>query len=194
MKVFVRWSKTNQDRSRVVTVPLPAVPGSPLCPVHAFTMLDSLCPCGSSASFVNDFRSLLGKAGFNPSLFSGHSFRRGGATTAFKANIPSEFIQRQGDWRSDCYKRYIDISFDQKLKLCFLLRDYILRTSWACPCLILFWPPGILGGDLRLGVLFSDHQVADHSSRTQLRINLFSSFVISFLSSQLVVFLPGSAG
>ena len=106
-------------------------------------MLESLCPCGSSepafsfgegkfltfSSFVSDFRSLLGKAGFDPSLFSGHSFCRGGASTAFKANIPSEFIQRQGDWRSDCYKRYIDISFDQKLKLCFLLRDYILRFS-----------------------------------------------------------------
>ncbi len=143
VKVSMRWSKNNQDRSRVVTVPLPAIPGSPLCPVHAFSLLESTCPCRSSepafsfgdgkfltySSFVGDFRSLLGKAGFDPQIFSGHSFRRGGATTAFKANIPSEFIQQQGDWRSDCYKRYIDISFDQKLNLCYLLRDYILGIT-----------------------------------------------------------------
>ena len=29
VKVSMRWSKTNQDRSRFVTVPLPAIPGSP---------------------------------------------------------------------------------------------------------------------------------------------------------------------
>ena len=42
-----------------------------------------------------------------------------------------------------------------KLKLCYLLRDYMLRISWTVP----------VGGALRLGVLFSVHQVTDHSSR-----------------------------
>ena len=148
---------------------LPFLVPPPLCPVHAFTMLESLCPCGSSepafsfgngkflafSSFVSDFLSLLGKAGFDPSLFSGHSFRRDGATTAFLGNFLT-------------------------LSLAFF---------------ILFWPPGVFWrGDLRLGVLFLVCHVSDHSPCTQFRINLFQYPVVSFPSSQLATCLPTSVG
>ena len=50
-------------------------------------------------------------------LFTGHSFRRGGATWAFQAGIPGELIQICGDWASDAYKRYLEFSMDDKLNL-----------------------------------------------------------------------------
>ena len=46
----------------------------------------------------------------HPSLFSPHSFRRGGATFAFDCHIPSEIIKLQGDW----HLIYLKLSQQQK--------------------------------------------------------------------------------
>ena len=46
----------------------------------------------------------------NASQVAGHSFRRGGATWAFQCNVSEVLVQRQGDWRSNCYKEYIVLS------------------------------------------------------------------------------------
>ena len=51
----------------------------------------------------------------NPSRFRGHSFRRGGATWAFRAGVPGELIQIYGDWASDAYKCYLEFLEDAKL-------------------------------------------------------------------------------
>ena len=40
--------------------------------------------------------------------WSGISLRRGGATSAARAGIPGEIIERLGHWRSNVYKRYLD--------------------------------------------------------------------------------------
>jgi hypothetical protein len=47
--------------------------------------------------------------GENPDEFSTHSFRRGGASWAFTAEVPTELIQLYGDWRSDAYKKYLKL-------------------------------------------------------------------------------------
>ena len=49
--------------------------------------------------------------------FTGHSFRRGGATWAFDSGVPGELIQVCGDWASDAYKRYLDFGLQRKLDL-----------------------------------------------------------------------------
>ena len=46
--------------------------------------------------------------------YAGHSFRRGGASLALACNLPTELIKLQGDWRSDCYQRYLDPDLDTK--------------------------------------------------------------------------------
>ena len=51
----------------------------------------------------------------NPSHFRGHSFRRGGATWAFRTGVPGELIQIYGDWASDAYKCYLEFSEDANL-------------------------------------------------------------------------------
>ena len=46
--------------------------------------------------------------------FSLHSLRRGGATFAYQANMEGEIIKLLGDWASDTYRRYIDVSMDKR--------------------------------------------------------------------------------
>ena len=45
------------------------------------------------------------------------SFRRGGATFAFKAGVPFELIRLHGDWHSDAYLRYLKFDMTQKLSV-----------------------------------------------------------------------------
>ena len=61
-------------------------------------------------------------------LFTGHSFRRGGATYAFEAGIPGELIQICGDWSSDCYKQYLEFSMQTKLDLAAQFARHLCAT------------------------------------------------------------------
>ncbi|KAK3249538.1 hypothetical protein CYMTET_41032 [Cymbomonas tetramitiformis] len=67
--------------------------------------------------FVAGFRKLAARAGLDPAAFTGHSFRRGGATAAFKLQVQDALIQAHGDWASDCYKLYCDLDSAQQLIL-----------------------------------------------------------------------------
>ena len=51
--------------------------------------------------FLSRIRSLLSTLGFNPSDYGSHFFRRGGASLAHSACIPTEHIKALGDWHSD---------------------------------------------------------------------------------------------
>jgi hypothetical protein len=41
-------------------------------------------------------------------MFSGHNFRRGGATFAHRMGVSPLLIKLMGDWSSDAYMTYID--------------------------------------------------------------------------------------
>eukprot|EP00854_Cymbomonas_tetramitiformis_P034044 gene34044-biopygen6707 len=112
------------------------VPGSPICPVTPlrrvmegpglgedgplFCIEDTkgrLKPLTHSF-FVSTFRKLAERAGLDPKAYSGHSFRRGGATAASGLAVGDHLIQAHGDWASDyCYKLYIDLGRKQQLLL-----------------------------------------------------------------------------
>ena len=132
--VSFKWSKTNQARNHTLKVPICRIPGSRLCPVKAFKLHHKLNFNTLSSSafsflhkgkvkhlthslFVNNLRKLLSLVGTDPSGFSGHSFRRGGATWAFSCGVPGELIKLQGGWVSDCYLRYLDYSLESKLSV-----------------------------------------------------------------------------
>jgi hypothetical protein len=132
---FVRLhhSKTIQFRQRTLDLPLPFIPGHKLCPVTAiltmfntsknvngnqpaFTYQTHSGPKSLSYyQFLKDLKRILAELGYNPKQFAGHSFRRGGATCAMQAGVPGEAIQLLGDWQSETYKRYIDMSFQDRL-------------------------------------------------------------------------------
>ena len=44
---------------------------------------------------------------------SAHSLRRGGASLAFKAGVSPLLIQAMGDWRTNCFKRYVFLEDQQ---------------------------------------------------------------------------------
>lgn len=59
-------------------------------------------------------RSVLSRVfpNINPKEWNGASLRKGGATSAVKAGVHSDIIERLGHWNSDVYKRYVHCSVD----------------------------------------------------------------------------------
>ena len=66
----------------------------------------------SRITFIRLLKEVLLRSGFNDSLFSGHSFRIGAATSAAAAGVEDHIIKSLGRWNSDCYMRYIKIDKD----------------------------------------------------------------------------------
>lgn len=79
--------------------------------------------------FQNKLRQCVEKVGLNPSLYSTHSFRRGGASLAFRAKIPADKIKLLGDWKSDCYRKYLNFEFEDKLLVAREMRQFIQKQS-----------------------------------------------------------------
>lgn len=143
--VRLRYSKTNQNGGRVHTLPLIPNPGSPLCPVTAVAQafgLDPRCTTGMSAFkvskgdeffpmthafFVGRFKSLIRAIGLDPDAYSGHSFRRGAATLAFTLTDRHELIKFLGDWKSDAYLGYNQMSVETKCLLPTLMSLHAAR-------------------------------------------------------------------
>jgi hypothetical protein len=65
--------------------------------------------------FMSRVSQLLNKAGYNSKLFSGHSFRKGGATSMALMGVADHIIQYIGRWRSNAYKLYIQVGFNQMM-------------------------------------------------------------------------------
>ena len=72
--------------------------------------------------FIQTLHLKLAAVGLQPELYSGHSFRRGGASFAFALHLPGELIQLQGDCSSDAYLRYLEKPLTQRLKVAFAFR------------------------------------------------------------------------
>ena len=72
--------------------------------------------CVTYSKFTTDLRKLLDKAGFWSQSCSGHSFRRGGATYLYRLGADPLLIQASGDWKSDCYQRYMFLRLEQRLE------------------------------------------------------------------------------
>jgi hypothetical protein len=128
----IRHTKTIQCHERVLQIPLPVILDSPLCPVSALKRLANVSggyigdqPLfsykeGSKvhfltySSFLTILQAVIKACGLNADQYSGHSFRRGGATYAFSCGVPPMLIKAQGDWKSQAYQAYVDISLDQQ--------------------------------------------------------------------------------
>ncbi len=144
--VSLRWSKTNQLQERVVEVAIAGLPGSLLDPVQRWRDLVRRVPAPPDAHafafpangrlvpltytcFVSAVKRLAGLIGLDPARFAGHSFRRGGATFAFRAGVSGELIQLQGDWRSDAYLAYLELSPMHRLQVSRAMQAAIARLG-----------------------------------------------------------------
>ena len=125
MVLYIRWSKTNQygEQNRVKI--LLGNNDNPICPVRWIYHMVQCIPAQpmhnlfcyrdkrgilpiTYCDLMVKMRHWIGLVGENAKLYSSHSLRRGATTHAYNANIADVDIQRLGDWRSQCYRTYID--------------------------------------------------------------------------------------
>lgn len=78
-------------------------------PVGALFLTESNYPM-SRQYFIAHLRQILKTLGLDDTLYNGHSFRIGAATSAGAKRLESHLIQVLGRWSSDCYQRYIHTS------------------------------------------------------------------------------------
>jgi hypothetical protein len=140
--VAFEWTKTIQSGERRLKIPLVNIPGSVLCPVNEYTRMCRVIPApDDSPAFVlrkhyrlvhvtypqclSKLRYIINKTGRVSELYSSHSFRRSGATFAFRSHIPSKLIQSHGDWASDAYKVYLEFSFADNISVARDMANYI---------------------------------------------------------------------
>lgn len=132
--IHLTRTKTLQDKDSKMTLHIAAI-DHPLDPVSAYERLITLVPAPLSApafvysqaghglvslthrTYVQKLKALLSSCGIDPTLYSGHSLRRGGCSLAFRAGVATELIQSHGTWRSDCYQRYLAFSQAQSFSV-----------------------------------------------------------------------------
>ena len=71
----------------------------------------------------------INKICLNSTIFSTHSFRRGGATLLFRAKVSADKIHLMGDWKSDAYKRYLAYTLEDKIQISKVIDQYIVENS-----------------------------------------------------------------
>jgi hypothetical protein len=126
-------SKTDPFRHGVTLTISPSM--DPACPLAALQNLLTLHLAGRHPSQFDPLQPLFVRPNNQPfsrdyvvrclrvclthlgiaGRYSGHSFRRGAATSARLAGLTDHEIQLLGRWRSDAYKRYIEVHPDQLL-------------------------------------------------------------------------------
>ena len=129
LNVVVRWMKNFQFGEEEMSFNLSQIPGSLVCPVwayfnmkrvigkkadndHLFSFMD-----GSSLTyeaFQGHFYECLAGAKWKAEDFSSHSFCRGGCSFAFLSGVPLELIKLMGNWKSDCYLRYLEFPLEAR--------------------------------------------------------------------------------
>ena len=137
--IYCGFSKTNQFRKKEMFIPIPSNNDPCLDLYRHMYLLKERVPAPDDASaftygrnrfinykqFTSLLKSTLKKAGLNPNLFSGHSFRRGGASFLFSIGASQLMVQVLGGWSSLVYTRYLYMSEKDRLEAQLLMAGAI---------------------------------------------------------------------
>lgn len=125
VNITIRHTKTIQFRERALEIPLPRVPNNIMCPTQAlalyvkrsqgipaqgpvFLIADGPSPVPLTArEFSRRIKNLVAQVGLPVGRYAGHSFRRGGASLAYRLAVPVDTIRVIGDWASSAYMAYV---------------------------------------------------------------------------------------
>lgn len=125
LALSMQTSKTDKFKECKIRIFIPKLlEGHELCPTASvLSVLRKTRAVDSEALFsfregdrlrsfsANRFNSILQSvsctAGISSGKTSTHSFRRRGATFASEFGVPADTLKAPGNWRSDCYARYI---------------------------------------------------------------------------------------
>ena len=140
--ISVKHNKTIQCHECSLKIPSMRT-GCALCPVDALRSLWEHFPdvpphaplfsyfvygrlkCVAYTDFLKKVRSLVFRCGLKPDDYSGHSFRRGGCTWAWKNNMPTEYSMLQGDWRFTSWLSYLEMLLETRWKMAKLLAESV---------------------------------------------------------------------
>ncbi len=118
VQIHLKQSKTDQFHEGADIVI--GATGQSVCPVAALLQYLTIrgsdpgplfCSPGGQplirSSFVGSVQSALVKLGYDPTLYAGHSFRIGAATTAASVGVSDAIIMSMGRWNSMAYAVYV---------------------------------------------------------------------------------------
>ena len=142
--VTLYWTKTLQTGDRRLEYPLLEVPGCLLCPVWALDNMiklntaSKIAPafCHSDCSpikystYNNFIKTQIHKLGLPKSGWSTHSFRWGGTVYLAACGTSERQIKILSDWRSDCFKRYIECPWQDKLDIATKIRNHMMLGDY----------------------------------------------------------------
>ena len=126
---FYKWSKTNQNSSKVSWVPICPVSDDRFnikyyleklfvkvnMPMDAPLFSYKKCKYHSKHTLSKLLDMCLFEACLSPKDYSWHSFRRGSAVFAFELGLADSAVQLLGDWSSSAFKHYLEFSFLRKV-------------------------------------------------------------------------------
>ena len=129
--IYTNFAKNIQFAEKDIVIPLLHIPDDVLCPVTAIHKLITNNPvsydaplfsylqsgrthCITYSLFTTRLKQLLSQAGYSPDLYSGHSFRRGGASFLYSLGADPIMIKFSGDWLSDSYLNYVSVDLSSR--------------------------------------------------------------------------------
>lgn len=141
LELHVRKTKTIQFGQRLLVIPYFPVEGSVLCPILAVQTMLKRAPYHanlplflyrenktitwlSHSTFTTQLKNILQSVGFDPDVYSCHSFRRGGASFAYSQDMTVLDIKQRGDWASEAVEKYIHL--DKKK-----INDVAKKLAWG---------------------------------------------------------------
>ena len=141
--LYVGFSKTNQFGAKDLVIPISGNSDSALDPVRHLNALFSTVNVSDDSpafsfgpkshitydAFTRRLKSLLTRAGYPAGSYSGHSFRRGGATFLHACGGTALMVQATGGWSSDCFTRYLFLTTEQRWQSQLLMAGGIVATS-----------------------------------------------------------------
>ena len=140
--IYVNFSKVNQFQKSFHVIPIPANADPALDLYRHIKELYSRVIVADSSpafmynktsfvnyrSFTKKLKELLSMSGLDPSLYSGHSFRRGGASYLYSIGGSTLMVQVLGDWASQIFTRYLYLSVGDRHEAQNLIKHSINGT------------------------------------------------------------------
>lgn len=127
--VYFKWSKTNQNTSKVAWIPICPVSDNRFnvkfyletlftivkVPGNAPLFTYKKTHCHSRYTLIRLLDMCVFEAGLSPADYSWHSFRRGAAVFAFEAGLADSAVQLLGDWSSSAFTHYLEFAYLRKV-------------------------------------------------------------------------------
>lgn len=131
--VHIKWTKTMQYREKKLLIPVipfadesldavkwfqymvDTIPAQPTAPAFAVPTKKGLAPL-TYGQLSRNLYSWTQACSLDPTLYTCHCLRRGGASWLDEQGVPESVIAVLGDWRTNAFKLYIDSALKSRMR------------------------------------------------------------------------------